>query len=68
MEYSTSHVTTYVDKRSREYEVHREMNEWAARGWRLVTASCRNLDVDPLTYTKIEYVFFWERSSQPSVS
>jgi hypothetical protein len=69
VEYSTSTLSQFVRGKSRNYEVHQHMNEWASRGWRLVTASCRNLYMGgPLEPVNIEYVFFWERNSRAPVS
>jgi hypothetical protein len=69
VDYTTTTLKKFVGEKSRNYEVHQHMNEWASRGWRLVNASCRNLHtgglLDPI---QVEYVFFWERNSRTPVS
>jgi hypothetical protein len=64
VEYSTSTELVTRGDSSREYRVHQHMNSWASKGWRLVTASCRNLPAGAggaIVSLGIEYVFFWVR-------
>jgi hypothetical protein len=70
VEYTTSRISVVDGSHDREYKVHQHMNEWASRGWRLITVSFRDTGAAHhapglMRSPFLEYMFFWEKTSPP---